>query len=167
MREVYEIRATIEGLSAARTVSRLVPADFVELERLLDALVEAATKDDPKAIAEADLAFHAYVNRRSEHRVLVRLFQLLEAQILRCAHMTRNLTGAYPPARARAEHQALIDALRTGHPKAASEAFRNHVSWDIIEGRLGRDASPHQGTPTVGARVADQSSDRPLGGGLT
>lgn len=156
MREVYEIRAVIEGLSAARAVWGLTPEDFSQLETLLDTLVDTAARDDPEGIARADLAFHAHVIRRAEHSVLIRLFQTLEAHILRCAFMTRTLTGAYPPERARAEHRTLIDALRTGDPRAASEAFRAHISWDVIEGRLVRDVNA--GQAALGRKIVSEDS---------
>lgn len=136
MREVFLVRARVEGLMAAHAATRFTDADAERLAVLVQELVGAAATDDVALMAKKDLAFHLYVCQLSQHQQLLRIWRLLETQILRYAHVGRQILGEYRPADAEGEHKQMLEALRSGDPERARLAFEEHISWDKVEHRM-------------------------------
>jgi len=121
--EVYEVRALIEGEAAARAAARCDAAGVRRLEAALDAL-EAAGPTDYAAQIAADERFHALLVAAGGNRVLEQVFHDLDAALALTRQFSRDLNQS---PETRAQHRAIVAAIRTGDAAAARAAAEAHV----------------------------------------
>jgi GntR family transcriptional regulator, gluconate operon transcriptional repressor len=124
VREIYDVRAAIEGRAAQLIVRAAEPQVLAELEAIVRAIDAAATAGDVAAVRSTDLAFHEQVcllsrNRRL-HEVFLRHVPAVQTLIRYDdrLHFSLETTAA--------QHRPLLDALRGGDPEAAARAFQLH-----------------------------------------
>lgn len=126
MLEIFHIRSSVESLAVRRAVTKIDAARIQELEGLVEEMLEAGRRGDVIAVVEADLALHRRICLWAEHPSLMRVWELLSAQMERflilydVAHfgdLTEVAVNHYP----------LLDALRSGQPDCAAAAMRAHV----------------------------------------
>jgi len=127
MQEIFEMRAVLEGLAFRLALPRIDAATVVDLERMLDRI------DDRDGVhadwTTAHRAFHETLCARSGRPRLIR--QIASLHSLVEPHMrTWALQQDRPPS-ARADHQDLIDALRSGDPGRCETTMREHVMATI------------------------------------
>lgn len=120
MREVFEMRAVLEGLAIRNAVANMGPQAMRRLRGMLDLLVE-----DDIDWTTAHREFHEYLCSFCNQPRL--LGQIAELHTVVEPYM--RLWSAQPEhgLRARASHDALIEVLRTGDPQACEQAMREHV----------------------------------------
>lgn len=123
MREVFEMRAVLEGLAARLAVPRLGPAQLRRLERMVD---EMEDRDAPGADwTTAHRAFHealcGYADSPRLQRQIESLHALVEPHMRIWDGMSDRHVGT------REHHDRLLDALRAGNAAAAEAAMRSHV----------------------------------------
>ena len=58
IRELYEVRAALEGLAISHAVPRMTPADVTALRTILDRLIAETAANDDEAVIELDRRFH-------------------------------------------------------------------------------------------------------------
>jgi DNA-binding GntR family transcriptional regulator len=58
IRELYEVRAALEGLAISHAVPRMTTANIATLRAILDRLVAETAANDDEAVIELDRAFH-------------------------------------------------------------------------------------------------------------
>jgi DNA-binding GntR family transcriptional regulator len=124
------IRAVLEGLAAALAARRATPADHAALRRRL-AAVEAATEGgDQEGLAAANGALHETVQAVAGSADIQRLREGLRAY----DHLTRAriLAAEDEPARALAEHAAIVNAILAGDAAAAEAAMRAHTVRSLV-----------------------------------
>ncbi|WP_287370368.1 GntR family transcriptional regulator [Oceanithermus sp.] len=121
--EVYEVRALIEGEAAARAAGRCDEAGLHRLEAALDAL-ETADPDDYAAQIAADERFHALLVAAGGNRVLEQVFHDLDAALALTRQFSRDLNQT---PETRAQHRAIVAAIRAGDAAAARAAAEAHV----------------------------------------
>lgn len=122
VRELFEMRAVLEGLVMRRAVERFDEDSFDELELRLVRLGRAG--NDPDQWIERHSDFHDYICLRSGSQRLFAEVQRLRTAVepyLRMTLVTPLAGGAV------AEHRKLIDALRSGDPQSAENTMRDHV----------------------------------------
>ncbi len=121
--ELFEIRASLEGLAARVAAATLKPAEIDALEPLLVNMEAAGTETN--AWLEAHLAFHMQMagaaGRPRLGREIARLHAALEP------YMRLWYVFAGTPTDSRAEHTRVLQALRSGYPGHAEEVMRDHV----------------------------------------
>lgn len=126
MLEIFHVRSTVEELAVRRAVKKIDAQRMDELEGLVVDMLEAGRQGDVIALVEADLALHRRICRWADHPSLMRVWELLSAQMERflilydVAHfgdLTEVATNHYP----------LLDALRAGQADCAAAAIRAHV----------------------------------------
>ncbi|WP_240791072.1 GntR family transcriptional regulator [Roseomonas sp. AR75] len=123
--EIGLIRAALEGLAAALAATRATEADRAALRRCL-ADIEATTRQgDRAALAAANAALHEALHQAAASPDIQRLRAGLRAY----DHLTRAriLGTAEEPARALAEHAAIVAAVLARDPAAAEAAIRAHT----------------------------------------
>jgi len=125
VREIYDLRAAIEGRAAMLLADGHKPADIRTLRRRLDDVEAAARRGDARATAAADLAFHDAVckasgNRRL-HEVFVRHVPLLQGLMKLDEHLYSTLDDAA------LEHEPLMAALESRDGELAARRFCEHV----------------------------------------
>ncbi|MEA2537183.1 MAG: hypothetical protein QOF11_1417 [Chloroflexota bacterium] len=124
VREIYDVRAAIEGRAAQLIVRTADPVVLDELEAIIRAIEVAARAGDVAAVRSADLAFHEQLcllsgNRRL-HDVFLRHVPAVQTLIRYDDRLHFSLETSA------AQHRPLLDALRGGDPEAAARAFQAH-----------------------------------------
>ena len=118
MREAVE--ATAAGLAArhASDVEIAAVSEFGEIERRL-------VDGDLVALTRNNRAFHDAIYRSAHNRYLLKISGSLKQSMIILGQTTLSVAGRSKTARA--EHQAIIDAIERRDPKAAEEAARAHM----------------------------------------
>lgn len=125
VQQIYDVRRTIEARIVALAALRRTDAEALEILRLADAM--RAVQDDPPAIMENDLAFHAAIARASRNPVfalLVGAFQGITRQTW--AIGWRSRTTAEARETMLRTHRAIAEAVRAGDPVAAARLMGLH-----------------------------------------
>ena len=128
VRQVYELRATIEGDAAAFAAERRSASSVAAIRRALANLDEALAT---KAVGQnADLEFHYAIAAASGNPFFERVLHSLQTPMEFAISLSRNLSLTHPQERRRvvqAEHVAIVHAIETGEPEAARAAARAHL----------------------------------------
>ena len=131
--EAYVVRSDLEALAARLGVPRMTPADLDEIEARAAEMRRAAALDDRRAVAAADVSFHARIVALSGNRVLERVWQNLEP------FSRTYLTVLVPNADLEWTvelHEPILAGLREHDPARAVDALRHH--FDEAGARLVR-----------------------------
>lgn len=123
MKEIFEMRAVLEGLAMRSALPNITAATIRELENMLDRI------DDQSGVqpdwTSAHRAFHETLCARSGLPRLIR--QIAGLHSLVEPHMRLWALQVDRPLSARADHQDLIDALHSGDPQVCETTMREHV----------------------------------------
>ncbi|CAM3283946.1 GntR family transcriptional regulator [Occultella aeris] len=125
--EVHTFRAAIESLAAERASTRMTPAHFAELDRVLDAMKETSGSVAPQEAVRLDLAFHDVLYDAADHQRLSRAWVSIRSQVFFFLH-TRNVNFPDFPTVGYPEHYELRMALAQGDPVLARAAAEDHLS---------------------------------------
>lgn len=125
--DVVETRLLVEEHAARKAV----PASsglIARLEELLERQREQAAAGDLAGAAVTDRSFHAEIVRSGGNEILSRLYDQLRDRQLR---MGVAVMHSHPDriAKTLAEHQDILDALRSGDPDAAVDVVHRHIGW--------------------------------------
>jgi DNA-binding GntR family transcriptional regulator len=122
--ETFEMRSVLEGL-AVRLAMPHVDAEVIEeLEVLLDRM-ERAGKSGGSDWVVRHQEFHSYICELSGRPKLIR--QIAALHVVIEPYLRIWFDYVEKPLSAREEHQALIDALRSGDSKRAEAVMQDHV----------------------------------------
>jgi GntR family transcriptional regulator, gluconate operon transcriptional repressor len=125
VREIYDLRAAIEGRSAFLLAKRQDAAAERELTGMIDAIRRAEKSRDVSATRRADLEFHerlcALSGNRRLHEIFVRYVPAIQTLLNFDA-----LPYASPDAIAD-QHLAILEAVRSNDPEAAARAVEHHI----------------------------------------
>lgn len=123
--ELLEVRMMIETGAAELAADRRSDEQLAALEATLARMRQHHEEDDVDAFVQADLEFHEVVIRAADNRILVAALRPLTSMLAE----TRGETSAVAEIRAHAidEHQAVLDAIRSGVPVAARDAMASHM----------------------------------------
>ncbi len=127
VRERVSLRATLEVMAAQQAALRMSEADFAVLEARLTSLGDAIQRDGYYEAAQADLEFHRYVWQCSGNETLFRLLDLVTVPLFAFVSMMRS-QGLQKLAAVVAEHQPLIDALKSKDPARIQTAFGKNAT---------------------------------------
>lgn len=125
--DLLDVRRALEVHIAALAASRATKSDIADME--MSIRVMRAAEDESEAFHAADVRFHENLAAASGNRMLVFLIEAF-ADPLRESRL-RSFAGH----RARGggiedviqQHQAILDAVKAGSPKAAADAMRYHL----------------------------------------
>ena len=142
IREIYGVRAAIEGRAARGIAERADPAATGELRQRLAAIEEAVAAGEPSVVFRRDLEFHDALCRLSGnarlHEVFSRYVPTLRALLRLDEHVYRSLDDIAM------EHRPLLDAIEAGDGARASDLAEHHCDHagdliaDLIESRPDR-----------------------------
>lgn len=141
IREIYNLREVLEGLAARLAVEHDGKTLAAKLERLLTRQREAAERGDLEAYGDLDLAFHKAIWEAAQSRRLLATAETIDGQIRMLINSSAAIPGRLPDSRA--EHEAIVRAVRGRDPEAAESAMRRHVrnAGRALEGYLGQSRS--------------------------
>jgi GntR family transcriptional regulator of gluconate operon len=124
VREIYDVRAAIEGRAAALIASAADAAAIASLGAAIEEIRSASRAGDSRAVRRADLAFHeqlcALSGNARLHDIFVRYVPVLQTLLGYDVLRYESLDDLAE------EHEALLDAIRTGEPATAARAVERH-----------------------------------------
>jgi DNA-binding GntR family transcriptional regulator len=125
VRELFRVRAALEGLAASQISSSAERARAADsLRTALVRLVEAEA--DFTARVDADLDFHLLLCQLSKNSVLIDTWRHLEGR-LRVVIMAAGPLRAQP-SMSHERYNAIIDTIESGGPSAAVDAINQHMA---------------------------------------
>jgi DNA-binding GntR family transcriptional regulator len=125
VREIYEIRAAVEGCAARRLAGRADPEAIQELVAVVAEIRAAAQSGDLAAVRRADLRFHERLCALSGNGRLHQIFMRYVPAIQTLLHFD-ELPYASLDASAD-EHRALLDAIESRDVDLSSRLLEAHV----------------------------------------
>ena len=126
------IRVTLERFAYSRAVGRLSEDDFTELQRLVDEMSSAARDGATDRLADADVRFHELIIVRSEQRHCLQIWKTIQPRVR--AYFRRDAPAHTDPRTVPAQHQELLDVLRTGSEEAVLDAIDRHIHTHLSPG---------------------------------
>ncbi len=130
VRELFALRALLEGHAAATAATRRTPGDLAYLEQLAESAEEAARVDNLEAAAERDLEFSAQLVELSGLARLERIWHGVADQLRLAAPGLRRVAWVRAPTGGLRE---VLEALRGGNPQAARAAVVAHLErWEPL-----------------------------------
>ncbi|MCQ4211206.1 GntR family transcriptional regulator [Streptomyces longispororuber] len=156
VRDLFDVRESLESLAARLAAERSDAAGLARLRARLDA-ARAATRDqDRAAIAAANAGFHTDIVELTANPLLTSMMRPLEAR----THWLFRLTAQRDPARQCAEHEELYAAIAAGDADRAAALALDHVSDGRAESLAlaGRWSHPEIDPQAVAARRRRRSS---------
>ena len=139
-RQVYEVRALLEGLAARLAVQHLTPQALAALREALDASFEVMEQQDTRSLVIHNNHFHDLIVDTSRNVVLKKILNLLRTQV----NLLRiTLWSTFPDRLAQTlrEHERIYEAMAAGDAEGAEQAAREHIvhSWEVMHAALTRD----------------------------
>jgi DNA-binding GntR family transcriptional regulator len=123
LREIYEIRATLEKLATQKAVPRLIRKDMVSLLKTFQAMQRA--HNAPTRFTALNSEFHETLYALARQQ---QLFQLIQSFRSRTRHYLRYYVD--DPDRfsaAQIEHRQLLDFVEAGKADEAAHLMYHHV----------------------------------------
>jgi len=124
--EVVTLRATLEGLAAHLAAQQMTAASTQQLQSIIADMESAAASGDTEGVNAADFRFHRTVVELSDNEVLLRMWLTIRGYSwLLLANSPRK--DLYPPSERVRLHRQLLDALCSGSPDRAEQAFKQQI----------------------------------------
>ncbi|MFF1635353.1 GntR family transcriptional regulator [Leifsonia sp. NPDC058248] len=132
LRQLFEMRRLMEPYATGHAVGELTPETLSELEELCEAMHrsgEAAQTGadrfrDYKEFADQDAAFHLIIAEHSGNELLADAIARLRSHM----HQYRIFFKHGVVEETSGEHEAVLEALRSGDPSAAEKAMLDHIT---------------------------------------
>ena len=144
VREMYSIRAVLEGYACRLAATNLTDAQFDLLQRSCDRYRELGQRDDQlRELTDENFRFHSIIQEATDSGLLMSMIgQVLAVPIVYQSYMT------YSPANretAWRDHVRVLEALRARDAELAETLMKDHVLWArdvaIAHNALSNDAS--------------------------
>lgn len=123
VRDLFDVRESLEVLAARLAAERADAASLAALADQLDAARAATAADDKPAIAAANAKFHSMIVEMSANPLLESLLRPLEARVQWLFHLTKDRD----PGQQCLEHEHLYAAIADGSPDRAAASAFSHV----------------------------------------
>ena len=132
IKDIYAVRAVVEGLAAKWAAVHITPAQLQELEELLTKMDRAAQAGDFRTWRELDTRFHEVLYEAS-HSIPLELVLSAFHDYVRRARLD-SLASPGRMRQAGEEHGAIVAALKENDPDLAAHALAEHcriaaVNW--------------------------------------
>lgn len=127
---MYELRAEIEARAIRRACVSITDEDLAYMQQCIDRIAQAQTANDPAAVFDADLQFHATIVRVAGYRVLRRMWESMDGMVRVRSYQAFDGASAasdYFWRTAASSHELILEALRKREPEAADRAVRDHI----------------------------------------
>jgi GntR family transcriptional regulator, gluconate operon transcriptional repressor len=140
VREIYGLRAAIEGRAARLLATRCEDGAIAGLRDRLEAIESAAAAGDVAAVYRADLAFHEAVCRLSDNARLHEVFERYVPMLRALLHVDERMHESLDVVAG--QHRPLFEAIASGDVDGAVASFEAHcdTSGELIASYL--DALP-------------------------
>lgn len=129
VRSVTELRGIIEPGAAALAATRARGQDLAAIERAyldMEAAVPLNGPMEVQAFVEADTRFHTAILQAAGNDILEQLAHVVSVALRASFEITSRIPGSARATLPR--HRAVLDAIRSGRPPAASAAMRRLIN---------------------------------------
>lgn len=126
MRDVLEVRITLEELAVTLAIKHMEPADIDQLKDAAKGFENAVISRDIVSIVEGDVAFHDIIYNKTENNRLIQIINNLREQMYR--YRLEYIKDARTHSILISEHNDIIEALRCKDIDAAKNAVREHIA---------------------------------------
>jgi len=125
LRDIMEIRLSIESIAASRAAERITEEELAQLKEALDLQEFYTSRQDSDHIKAMDSRFHEMIYKFSGSMVLYDILNPLHKKVQRYRKMSvENDVRAIASVE---EHRAVYDAIAAHDPKAAAEQILKHT----------------------------------------
>lgn len=156
IRELFELRAEIEGDLIRRAVPKMTDEDHARADEILDAYEAALRTGQVAGWGALNWQFHATLYAPADRELTMSIVSKLHTHSDRYLRMQLALT--HGQTRARHEHRAIAAAARKGDVTQASKLMRSHIlgaGRALVEFLEGERAKRAKGTePATRSRTA-------------
>jgi DNA-binding GntR family transcriptional regulator len=121
--ELYLMREVLEGTAAGLAARHAADAEIDLLEDIL--AEERQAGEDPERRATLNRRFHGTIYHAAHNRYLLRSLNALRDSMAILGATTYKVEGR--AAKALAEHQTILAAIRARDPQSAEQAARRHI----------------------------------------
>jgi DNA-binding GntR family transcriptional regulator len=123
LRELFELRESLEGMAARYAALRATDGELAELEALCE---QYAQEQDWAQWAQIGTSFHTVLLAAARNARLTLILDSLKGQIVHSRRSVLQADGQRRDAAIR-EHRSILEAVMAHDPDAAEEAARAHV----------------------------------------
>ena len=125
LREVLEVRRSLEELAIELACQKITQEQIQELEAAEAVFAEAVQKGDPKTIAESDESYHDVIYQATGNGRLVQILNNLREQMYR--YRLEYIKDADKRQILVVEHEHIIRAVKSHNIAEAKPAMREHI----------------------------------------
>jgi DNA-binding GntR family transcriptional regulator len=148
--EIFEARAVLEGLCAAKAAAVITARERRELKALASPMSEAVRRNDIIVYNQASLQLHTRIQEIAQQTTVSTMLDRLRYQSVRYQFHAALLPGR--PAQGLREQLAIIDAVCSREPEAAEAAMRDHLFGVIAALRALAELGPSPLLPSTAWR---------------
>jgi DNA-binding GntR family transcriptional regulator len=153
MLELYEVRAALEEF-AARIATPRLRDDVAELQAEVDAMADAAVRNDVHAAVEHSERFHRLIVEGSGNQLLYTMWSSLSIT----DHTALTMVTLSLDLDTLAEsHQPIVDAIAAGDVELACRVSREHQDWfvEMLEATASRTAADERAAEELEDAVSE------------
>lgn len=125
LRDVLEVRASLEELAIGLACERITDEEIVQLRQALEAFHEVLKDGDVTKIAESDVAFHDIIFSATQNARLIQIVNNLREQMYR--YRLEYLKDYTTHDRLYSEHQQIVDAVAARDKTLARKLIVEHI----------------------------------------
>lgn len=127
---IYDLRAQLEAKAIRRACARITDEELEELGEHLRRMTRAVEAHNYSAVSEADLQFHATIQRIAGYRLLRRMWESMDGMVRVRSYQAFEGDGPaneYFRRTAVSSHLPILNALKARDPELAERAVREHI----------------------------------------
>jgi DNA-binding GntR family transcriptional regulator len=126
MREIFEVRTTLEGMCARLAAERISEEDIEKMEELLHDYDRVFREGDNQALLAVDQKFHKLLYDASGNRFLANALDEMYTLIYRLSYFALDRMASV---RSNVEeHHEIVQALKAGDGRAAERVIQHHIA---------------------------------------
>lgn len=125
IRDVLEVRATLEGLAIKLACNNMEKSDIEHLTEVNNQFIKAVVAKNTDDVLKNDIAFHDIIFEASGNERLIQILNNLREQIYR--YRMEYIYKIADHGQLVKEHLQIVDALKNKNPELATELAIAHV----------------------------------------
>jgi DNA-binding GntR family transcriptional regulator len=126
VREIFQLRAVLEGLAARLAAPLFSAEELKEIERILAAAEAALAEGNLALCSEQGKKLHDAIIDKADNQRLTLIIRNLDDHVQRFRLLSDQISGRLN--KSVKEHRRVLGALRQRDPAAAEQAMHNHLS---------------------------------------
>jgi DNA-binding GntR family transcriptional regulator len=125
IKEIFMVRAWLEGLAARLTVEQMEPSRYDEMERILDDMGRSARRKDFKAYFFRHWDFHRFFIEGGQNKALIRRIDIMRRESLWLSYSITYFEHHHQSSQK--THKRILDLFRKGDADEVEHAVRSHI----------------------------------------